>query len=253
MSCGCGNVWNNGYGGVNCGCNGFNQSPIYNCGPTCPTQYTPIPPYFVQQPVGILVQNSWVVPADDGTLASLVVPNLSNILAGSFLESPTWGKFLINSYNPTTQTVVITNPGYEFNAAPGTAVPANLLFLNTQLLIHSGTWSPVASGNGSLTVAATFTMNDYKVIEDSAQITAQFSAVLTGTSSDEIIITLPFAINTGKNAIFNARITESSVSIQGYGEIISGSLVIRKYNGANYSSGDTVNILVGGSYPVLKA
>lgn len=66
--------------------------------------------------------NPWVVPAC-GATASLIIPNLKQILLNSYLWNPVYGYFRIVGFNLATGLVTVINDCTAGNAAPGTAIP----------------------------------------------------------------------------------------------------------------------------------
>lgn len=114
---------------MSCSCNPCCSVDLsaYNCSEIC---------------TAIYVQNSFNVPAC-GATAVIDIPKLKTIIVGGYLWNPTYGYFLIQSFNAVTGQAQILNECITGNAAPGTIVPASTQFAVTPLPLereYDGGW-----------------------------------------------------------------------------------------------------------------
>lgn len=72
--------------------------------------------------------NQWAIPAC-GQTAQVVVKGLRVAHIGSWIWSDDYGNFLIEGFNPGTDTLTINNPCITGTKSPGTVVPACSLFI----------------------------------------------------------------------------------------------------------------------------
>lgn len=174
MSCSCSNTSNYSY--VPCGC-----QPI-NCTATCTSIYP---------------STSWNIPICSAN-AVLTVPGLKNVLIGAYIWNPTYGYFLISSFDAYTSQLTITNTCLSDNAIPGTTVPALTGFAITSIpspTTDYETWAPTLTASGSMTVTGqTIDIAEYFILGSTFFFNFQARFTLGGTTSTFVYIPLPGSI-----------------------------------------------------------
>lgn len=120
----------------------------------------------------LIVTNSWNVPACSNS-AVLSVPGLTTALIGSYVWNPTYGWFRITGFDSVNGQLTVLNECLAQNAAPGTVVPAETLFV-----------FGAPPGGTNITFAAYSSGTNYDLTTISA-------AVDYGTTDPVITITQP--------------------------------------------------------------
>lgn len=78
--------------------------------------------------VGVRVLDPWNIP-QKGESVTVAIESISVVPLGSYLFHPSYGYYLISSWNPKTQQISITNDGIVGNTGEGSFVPARTPFL----------------------------------------------------------------------------------------------------------------------------
>lgn len=225
MACGCG------CGTPMCSCN-------VNCADVC---------------TAIQIQNSFNLPACNQT-AVLTVPGLKNIVVGAYLWNPTYGYFLVSSFNGITGQIIVTNLCSSGNAAPGTIVPQATMFTVAQppisnLIDYSATI--VFSATGAMTFTAnSITSAKYSRIGPKLiWFEVDVIGTTAGVASYGIIHTLPAAAAASSTG---AGVAAAAVD----GALLSGAALftdpthsrVSKYDSSSFGLGAARRIITGGIY-----
>lgn len=102
-------------------------APFYDNTPVCEEDHckqVTVREYLVSLPIA----SAWNVPACNN-FATVSVPGLKAIEVGSYLWNSTYGYFEVTAFNKAAQQITIQNGCNDGNAAPGTLIPSNSLFV----------------------------------------------------------------------------------------------------------------------------
>ena len=144
---------------------------------------------------GIYVKDEWVVPNVSGTVVA-TLNDVSALVIGSYLYNPTYGYFLITSWDRNTGRVTLENDGMQGNITPGSLVGAYTLFVATAkpcCADDTSTFFPFVADNFiAPAVSATLTINVTSVfglrVDDLVRIGPAVYRLDSVISSKQIVI-----------------------------------------------------------------
>lgn len=225
-------------------CN-YTQPIAYgNCGCT-PAPVPCCPPTNTRDIAGtIYPQNSWIIPAV-GAIAEIDVPVVKNIIVGGYIWNPTYGYFLVTSFNTSTGKLAIENNSLFGKPVAGSVVPAFTPFQLTD--------SP---NSGVTDYSATLTVTGLTVVTKNranwwyagnGKIGVDVDVTGTASSTTYVVLSMPMIV-ANRNPTLAAGGAEAGVGpIAGTTSLDTSSTGIRfnKYNGTVFADGST-NIKVYG-------
>lgn len=229
----------------NCGCGTFDT-----CG--CTDYSCPTPTNTPSVATTIYVANSWSVPALNG-YAELDVPKVKTFQVGTYISNPSYGKFLVTSFNSSTGKLTIQNTGFQFNQPAGYVVPANSMFIPEGPAFQKrGTFTVVPMQQGSLAITLDATdFATYKMQDDELIFEFQIDVTLAG-SGDTIGIKSPFTgvtgytlplLTLGKNNTATAVLMPAHLSTPDL-------ILIQKQDLSNFTVAVSSTFTISGRYPL---
>lgn len=114
--------------------------------------------------------------------------------------------------------------------------------------------SPSVSAGGSMTiVSSSINHSSYSIINNVVFFECKITLELGGTTSNEVIISLPYAAQ--NDVVMTAHCTDAASEVSGSALTIGGTttLKVRKYDNSNWSVGTGRVIRVSGSYRTNNA